>query len=48
MWELEISKLAISKKKLNIDDHLVSNLGGSDGLERTAFYSFYFGRSWWS
>ena len=24
----------------------LSNLGGSDGLIRTDFYSFYFGRMW--
>ena len=37
MWELKISKLNISEKKLNIDGHLVSTLGGSGGLERTDF-----------
>ena len=26
----------------------VSTLGGCGGLERTDFYSFYFGRVWWS
>ena len=25
----------------------VSTLGGSGGLERTDFNSFYFGRKWW-
>ena len=35
--ELKISKLDISKKKLNIDGHLVSALGGCGGLERIDF-----------
>ena len=26
----------------------VSTLGGCGGLERMIFYSFYFGRVWWS
>ena len=37
MRELEISELDISKKKLNIDGHLVSTLGACGGLERTHF-----------
>ena len=46
MWELKISELDISKKKLNIDGHLVSTLGGCGGFERTDFNSFYIGRVW--
>ena len=37
MQELEISELDISEKKLNIDGHLVSTLGGCGALERTDF-----------
>ena len=37
MQELKISELDISKKKLNIDGHLVSTLGSCGGLERTDF-----------
>ena len=37
MWELKISELDISEKKLNIDGYLVSFLGGCGGLERIDF-----------
>ena len=37
MWELKISELNINEKKLNIDGHLVSTLGGCGGLQRTDF-----------
>ena len=35
MWELKVSGFDISKKKLNVDGHLVSTLGGCGGHERT-------------
>ena len=44
MWELKVSELNISKRKLNIDGYLVSTLGGCVGLERTDFNSLCFGR----
>ena len=37
MWELKISELNISGKKVNTDGHLVSTLGGCGSLERTDF-----------
>ena len=37
MQELKISELDITKKKLNIDGHLVYILGGCGGPERTDF-----------
>ena len=47
MWELEISELNVSRKNL-LDGHLVSNLGGCGGRERTDYNTFYYGRVWWS
>ena len=35
MWEFKISELKISRKKLDIDGHLVSIFVGCGGLERT-------------
>ena len=41
-------QLDISRKKLDIDGHLVSILGGCGSLERTDFNSFYSGMEWLS
>ena len=43
MQELEISELHISEKKLIINGHLDSTLGGFSGLERTDFNTFFLG-----
>ena len=49
MWELKIGELDIRKKKLNIDGHLVSTLGGCGGLEKNLFLTVStLGRMWWS